>query len=160
MPSIGDPSPLSGGGFSFRGWRVVGLRASVRLSTDRGRARQESSCGSPFPPFRRLPLSGGGAAAPTFFVGAGAAACGHSWSACCPRYACGCAGVRGGDWAPLTVLLLLAELQPLTSASGEPRRASPGARLSGRTPTPLPTTSDQTRQPAEFKHITKRRKRN
>lgn len=43
----------------------------------------------------------------------------------------------------------------------EPRlatdRASPHR---GRSPTHSTTTSDQTRQPAEFKHITKRRKRN
>lgn len=44
-----------------------------------------------------------------------------------------------------------------------PPPASPGSSSLPASPSPLPfptTTSDQTRRPAEFKHITKRRKRN
>ena len=67
------------------------------------------------------------------------------------------AGGRGPRGAPVgrAALLLLTSV----SLRAEPRGVGPPPPPGGRRP-PRTTTSDQTRRPAEFKHITKRRKRN
>ena len=65
-------------------------------------------------------------------------------------------GLRGSGLAP-DGALYPGEGKKKKKSTREPPRFAPGSHA----PNPYSTTtSDQTRQPAEFKHITKRRKRN
>lgn len=139
LPSIGASAP--------RGWNVAGLRAYVLLSADR-----HATVSRPVVRTSVFPSSPGGGRRVGDREGPPLAAAGGSDPDRCPRAERSLsplgASVRPHDERR--------ERDPAISEASAPS-SSDGSRpiLS-----PSLTTSDQTRQPAEFKHITKRRKRN